>query len=59
VAEPITPPTDKYTGTEVCAKCGAPATEIVAGYDTERDWVQLQCRRCTNKWFVLPMDSPS
>lgn len=52
------PPVAKYAGTEECPKCGAPATDIVTGYDQERDWVQLQCRRCTNRWYVLPRDSP-
>lgn len=52
------PPTTKYTGAETCAKCGAPASEVTLGYDSQNNWVQLQCRRCTNKWYLLPMDSP-
>jgi hypothetical protein len=55
--EPLIPPTAKYTGTEVCAKCGAPAAQVTTGYDADRGWVMLQCQKCTCSCYVLPLDT--
>jgi DNA-directed RNA polymerase subunit RPC12/RpoP len=48
-------PTIEYTGTEVCPKCEG--SDISIGHDDERNVMQLQCKRCSHKWLVLPKDS--
>jgi len=54
----MTDPVVVYTGLETCAKCNAPATEIVTGFDAEKNLLQLECKRCSYKWYVLPQDNP-
>lgn len=49
-------PTVKYTGLEVCPKCGN--NDIAASHDKERNVMALNCRKCNARWDVLPLDDP-